>query len=587
MVSEHFKRKLTAILSADVQGFSRLMEDDEAATVRTLTACREMIGNIIKKRRGRVVDSPGDNLLAEFASVVDAVQCAVEIQEKLKASNAELPDHRRMAFRIGINLGDVIVEQERIYGDGVNIAARIEGLSKGGGICISGTVHEHVKNKLALGYDFLGEYQVKNISEPVRVHRVRMESGVEESENVSDQTEALKLPEKPSIAVLPFVNLSQDPQQEYFSDGITEGIITSISKVGDLFVIARTSSFKYKGRAVDVQQVGRELGVRYVMEGSIQRSGERIRITAQLVDTKTEHHLWAERYDRDLKDIFAVQDEITMKIITAMQVKLTEGEQARISAKGTKNLESYEKYLQGIQYIRRFNLEGNVLARQMLEEAIALDAEYAMAYGLLGWTHLMDVWLGWSKSPPTSIEQVYKLAQKALTLDDTLAESHNLLGRIYLLKRQYEKAIAEAELVIASEPNAAFGIFLLAETLMYAGRSGEAILLFKKAFRLDPFPPSHLFHGLGASYLLTGQYNEVIAACRKAIRLSPDSLFAHIILAAAYGSADRDEEALAEIAEVHRINPQFSLEFLAKTWPYKNKADVEKYVAPLRKAGLK
>lgn len=587
MDSEHFKRKLTAILSADVEGYSRLMGLDEAATVRTLTAYRDTIGDIIEQHRGRVVDSPGDNLLAEFASVVDAVQCAVEIQQKLKARNAELPDHRRMAFRIGINLGDVIVEQERIYGDGVNIAARIEGLSTGGDICISGTVYEHVKNKLALGFEFMGEYQVKNITEPVRVYQVGKVPGDEVSEIISDRTEALKLPDKPSIAVLPFVNMSEDPQQEYFGDGITEGIITSISKIGELFVIARTSSFKYKGRAVDVQQVGRELGVRYVMEGSIQKSGARIRITAQLVDTKSGHHLWAERYDRDLKDIFAIQDEITMKIITALQEKLTEGEKARLHTKGSKNLESYEKYLQGLQYLRRFNLEGNVQARQMFEEASALDPDYPAPYALLGWTHLMDVWLGWSKSPLTSMEQVFELAQKTLALDDSLGESHILLGRVYLFKRQHEKAIAEGERSVALEPNNAFNIHQLAQTLMYTGRSGEAIALYKKALRLEPFPPSHFFHGLGAAYLLTGQYNKAIAACRNAIRLSPDSLFAHITLAATYSSSGREKEARAEAAEILRINPKFSTEYLAKTWPYKNKADIERYVEPLRQAGMK
>jgi adenylate cyclase len=392
----------------------------------------------------------------------------------------------------------VIVEQERIYGDGVNIAARIEGLSEGGGICISGTVYEHVKNKLALGYELLGEYQVKNITEPVRVYQVRMEPGVEESELDAERTEALKLPDKPSIAVLPFVNMSQDPQQEYFSDGITEGIITSLSKVGDLFVIARTSSFKYKGRAVDVQQVGRELGVGYVMEGSVQRSGERIRITAQLVDTKRGHHLWAERYDRDLKDIFAVQDEVTMKIMTALQVKLTEGELAHVHAKGTKKLEAYEKYLQGLQYSRRLNLEANVLARQMFEEAIAQDPDYPAPHALLGWTHLMDVWLGGSKAPLTSMEKVFELAQKTLALDDSMGDGHNLLGRFYLFKRQYEMAIAEGERSVALEPNNAFNIHQLAQNLMYTGRSEEAIALYKKALRLEPFPPTHFFHGLGA-----------------------------------------------------------------------------------------
>jgi adenylate cyclase len=582
MTQEGFKRKLTAILSADAVGYSRLMGEDEDTTVQTLKTYRDVISSLIKDHKGRVVDSPGDNILAEFVSVVNSLRCAWDVQQEIKSRNADLPENRRMDFRIGINLGDVIEEEDRIYGDGVNITARLESIAEEGGICISGTAYDQVKTKLPFRYEYQGEQVVKNIREPIRVYKVLIEKDVDEL--LLDKK--LELPDKPSIAVLPFVNMSGDPEQEYFSDGITEGIITSISKAGDLFVIARTSSFKYKGQAVDVQQVGRELGVRYVMEGSVQRSGERIRVMTQLVDTKTGHHLWAERYDRDLKDIFAIQDEITIKILTALQVKLTVGEQARIHAKGTKKLEAYEKHLQGLQYIWRLNLEGNVLARQMFEEAIALDPEYAMAYALLGWTHLMDVLFGWSKSPDSSIEQIFKLAQKALALDDSLGDGHNLLGRIYLFKRQYEKAIAEGERSVALEPNNAFNILNLADTLRYAGRSEESIVLCKKALRLEPFPPSHFFSGLGTAYFLTGQDNKAIAACQKAIQRSPDSLFAHIVLAAAYGSSGRDEEARAEAAEVLRINPKFSIEYLAKTWPFKNKADIERYVDPLHKAGL-
>jgi len=583
MPEEGFKRKLTAILSADAVGYSRLMGEDEDKTVQTLTTYRDVISSLVEDHKGRVVDSPGDNILAEFISVVNSLRCAWDVQREIKLRNADLPECRRMNFRIGINLGDIIEEEDRIYGDGVNIAARLESLSEEGGICISGTAYDQVKTKLPFSYEYQGDQEVKNIREPIRVYKVLI--GKDVNELIFDKK--LELPDKPSIAVLPFVNMSGDSGQEYFSEGITEGIITSISKIGELFVIARTSSFKYKGQAVDVQQVGRELGVRYVMEGSVQRSGERIRITAQLIETKTGHHLWAERYDRELKDTFAIQDEVTMKILTALQVKLTDGEQGRIRAKGTKKLEAYEKHLQGLQYTRRFNLEGNVLARQMLEEAIDIDPEYAMNYALLGWTHIMDVWFGGSKSLPTSMEQVFKLAQKALSLDDSLIDGHLLLGRIYLLKRQYGKAIVEAERAVASEPNASFAIHQLAQTLMYAGRQEEAIAFYKKAFRLDPFPSSYFFHGLGAAYLLTGKNNEAIAACQKAIRLSPHSLPAHIILGAAYGSAGRKENASAEVAEVIRINPKFSLEYLAKTWPYKNKADIETYVEPLRKAGMK
>ena len=333
MATQEVKRKLTAILSADVKGYSRLMSEDEAGTIRRLNAYKEMMANFIQQHHGRVVDAPGDNLLAEFGSVVDAVQCALKIQKELKTRNEELPENRRMEFRIGINLGDVIEEGDKIYGDGVNIAARLESLSEAGGICISGTAYDQVENKLSLGYEYLGEQPVKNIAKPVRVYRVLVEpKAVAQriSEVASKERMALPLPDKPSIAVLPFVNMSDDPKQEYFSDGMTDEIITALSKVPNLFVIARNSTFTYKGKAVKVKQVSEELGVRYVLEGSVRKAGHRIRINAQLIDALKGHHLWAERYDRELRDIFALQDEITMKIIIALQVELTAGEMAGI-----------------------------------------------------------------------------------------------------------------------------------------------------------------------------------------------------------------------------------------------------------------
>jgi adenylate cyclase len=431
MTEERVKRKLTAILSADVEGYSRLMEDDEEATVRTLTAYREVMSGLIQGHSGRVVDAKGDNLLAEFPSVVDAVRCAVEIQKELKVKNADLPEHRRMEFRIGINLGDVIEEEETIYGDGVNIAARLEGLAQGGNICISRMAFDSVKNKLNLGYEYLGEHSVKNIAEPVRVYKVLMEPeyagkvlGEERPrpskrprtaiaaavillivagalaiwnfyfrpppiEPASVERMAFPLPEKPSIAVLPFSNMSGDPEQEYFSDGITENIITALSKVEKLFVIARNSTFTYKGKPVKVQQVAQDLGVQYVLEGSIQRSADRIRITGQLIDARKGHHLWAERYDRDLKELFALQDEITMKIITALEVKLTEGEQALVAGSGTDNLDAYLKILQARDLKRHQTIENNHKARQLAEEAIKLDPDYAQAYRWLSGTHVV------------------------------------------------------------------------------------------------------------------------------------------------------------------------------------------------------
>ena len=496
MPGEDFKRKLAAILHADVKGYSRLIGENEEATVGTLRIYREAMGLVIRKHRGRVVHGSGDSLLAEFVSVVDAVRSAVEIQEELQARNAELPENRKVEFRIGINLGDVIEEGEDLHGDGVNIAARIESLADPGGICIASGAYDQVKKKLALGYEYLGEHTVKNIAEPVRVYKVITdpegvgkvvgEKSVEPAKGrraflaagitflsdrgrvcwcgvpasppvpvASVEKMAFPLPDKPSIAVLPFTNMSNDPKQEFFSDGITEEIITALSKVPKLFVIARNSTFTYKGKPVKVQQVSEELGVRYVLEGSVRKDGNNIRIAAQLIDALTGNHLWAERYDRNLKDIFAVQDEITKKIITAMQVKLTEGEQAQAAARGTKNLEAYLKYLQARELIDRLNPESNALAKQLAEEAIALDPMYAWAYTVLAQTHFADSWMGTSKSPRDSLEKSIELLQKAIVLDDTYADAHGLLGYTFSMTGQHDKAVAEGEKAVALNPNSA------------------------------------------------------------------------------------------------------------------------------------
>jgi adenylate cyclase len=584
MTTKGFKRKLTTIFSADVAGYSRLMGKDEAATVQTLTTYREIMAELIKQHRGRVVDSPGDNLLAEFSSVVDAVQCGVAVQKELQARNAALPQERRMTFRIGINLGDVIEEGDRIYGDGVNITARLEGLAEAGGICISKSAFDQIETKLPLGYEYLGEQTVKNIARPVGVYQVLMEPRVTVSRK---EKTALPLPEKPSVAVLPFANMSGDPEQEYFSDGLTEEIITALSKVHNMFVIARNSTFSYKDQPVKVQQVHDELGVRYVLEGSVRKAGDRVRITAQLVDAITGGHVWSERYDRQLKDIFALQDEITMKILTALRVKLTEGEQARVYDRGTGNLDSFMKVLEGSSHFLRFNKDDNTVARQMFDEAVALDPENAAARTMLGWTHQMDVWYGSSESPGKSMERASELAQEAVALNDTLDSPHSLLCHINLMKRQYDEAISEGERAIALTPNGADAHAHLAMTLHYVGRPEEAIALFKKAIRLNPMPPNWYLFSLADAYCFTGQYEEAIANAQKALQRNPDDVIAHVALVTGYSMGGREEEARAEAAEVLRIDPEFSLDYFAITIPFKNPADTELSIDALRKAGLK
>lgn len=632
MDQDKIKRKLAAILSSDVKGYSRLMGEDEVGTIQILNAYKEVMTNLILQHRGRVVDAPGDNVLAEFGSVVDAVECAVDVQKELKTRNAELPENRRMEFRIGVNLGDVIEDGEQILGDGVNIAARLESLSEAGGICISGTAFDQVENKLSLGYEYLGEQIVKNIAKPVRVYKVLMEPEaagkvigekkpkprqwqraglslvvvlivivaviaiyhfyfrltLRPIEVASKEKMAFQLPDKPSIAVLPFVNMGGDPKEEYLSDGLTEQIITGLSMVPKLFVIARNSTFIYKGKPVKIQKVAEDLGVRYVLEGGVQKSGNRLRITAQLIDAITGRHIWSENYDREIKDIFALQDEITMKIMQAMRIKLTEGEQARHWVKGgTNNLKALEANYQGIGFMRRGTKQDNDTARQLFEEAIALDPKYVWPYVNLGSTYFWAARLGWSESPAKSFQRAFELAQKAVAMEEGIDGGHSLLAVIHLVMRQHDKAIAEAERAVALNPNGAGATMTLAGIVGCAGKWEESISYSKQAMRLSPFSDPLDYWVLGRAYFMTGQHDEAILTLKKAVQRTPNFLPAHIFLAACYGSLGRDADAASEAKEVLRINPKFSIESHAKALPYKNEADIEREVDALRKAGLK
>ena len=633
MPTNEFRRRLTAILSADVEGYSRLMRDDEDETIRTITAYRTAIARLVEQYRGRVVDSPGDNILSEFGSSVDAVNCAVEVQRELAERNAELPENRRMQFRIGVNSGDVVEEGKRIYGDGVNIAARIEGLAEGGGICVSGTVYDSIEGKLGLEFENLGEHEVKNIDKPIRVYRILSYPGaaahrvvkakkavgknwrnkmiaiaavlviaaaawavwqfelrptVPSVEPASVEEMAHPLPDKPSIAVLPFENLSDDPAQENIVDGITDAIITGLSRTPEMFVIARNSVFTYKGKPVKVKQVSEDLGVRYVLEGSVQKEGDRLRINAQLIDAIKGHHLWAEKYDRDLKDLFALQDEITKKVITELQVKLTDGEYARVVAKGTDNLEAYLKCRNAIQIFRRMTKEDNFKARKMFEEVIALDPDYPRPYIYLGWTHLMYLSFGWSKSPKEDMARAEELARKALDMDASLGMPHRLLGNIYLEKKQWDRALEEAELAVSKDPNS-MTMYGLAYTLYIVGRYEESIAWFNKAFRLDPNPSANYIRMLGVAYLLAERYEEALAEYKRALRkggFSPKML--HRGLAAIYAMLGQEEKARHHVDEVLKIDPKYSLERYAKLVRHglKNQADADRLINALRKAGL-
>jgi len=626
MAEEGFKRKLTAILSADVEGYSRLMGEDEESTVRTLTTYREVMATLIQQHSGRVIDSPGDNLLAEFASVVDAVQCAVSVQKEIQSRNAELSENRRMQFRIGINLGDVIEEGDQIYGDGVNIAARLESLANAGGICISKTAFDHIESKLPYGYEYIGDQTVKNITKPVGAYRVQMEPRVTVPESdeakparperrrtyvigaaalavfvilagvwyfysrpsfepASVEKMAFPLPDKPSIAVLPFENLSDDSAKDQIVDGITGNIIALLSKVPELFVISRKSTFAYKGKPVKVQQVAEDLGVQYVLEGSVQRSGEQVRITVQLVDALEGHHLWAERYDRQFKDVFAIQDEIALSVVSALRVLLSEGEQARVVRGGTRSVEAWELRLQGRVETRRYSKEGQAKARELLQKALILDPNYVEAWGALAVTHWIDARFGYSNSREDSLRAAEEATARALSLDDTDSGAYNILGSIHLMKGEHDKAIAMGEKSLTLNPNSASNVGSLAMTMFWSGRPEEALQLIRRAMRLNPNYPLWYLMVMEEAYRLTGRYDKAIETIKEELRRL-DHYFTHTRLALYYAQSGRDEEARAEIARVLRAKPDMNLKIWANANFFKDPSRLERDLADLRRVGL-
>ena len=586
MAADRVERRLAAILAADVVGYSRLMGVDEVGTLARLKSHREaLIDRAISEYSGRIVKEMGDGLLVEYPSVVEAVQCAVEIQGAMATRNADVPQDRRIVFRVGINVGDVIVMGDDIHGDGVNVAARIEALTPPGGICISRPARDQVRDKLDLALEDLGEHQVKNIARPVRVFRVPV-VGSEPTGGATASEAPLALPDKPSIAVLPFENMSGDPEQEYFADGIAEDIITDLSKASGLFVIARNSAFTYKGRAVNVQEVSRDLGVRYVLEGSVRKAGNRVRITAQMIDGASGGHLWAERYDRDLTDIFAVQDDVTQHIVAALSVKLTRDELKRVVKKGTDNLEAYDIFLKGREHTLRQTKEANAKAVVMLERVTELDPEFAAAVALLAFNHVEAYINRWSVDPDRSFELARELALRAVALDDSEPSAPFALGGVYIWAKQHDRAIAEAEKAIALDPNFAKGYALLGLNLCYAGRPEEAIEALNNAMRLDPHYPDIYLHFLALANFHLERYDDAIGALTRRLLRKPESDISRVLLASSYGHQGRADEARAEWEKVFEANPDYSFEHKRQIVPYKNPADFEHFADGLRKAGL-
>jgi adenylate cyclase len=581
MAEERAKRKLAAILSADVKGYSRLMEDDEEATVRTITAYRGLMVSRIQNHDGRVVDAKGDNLLAEFSSVVNAVRCAVEIQKDLRKENSQLPEDRKMEFRIGVNLGDVIEKGETIYGDGVNIAARMESLAEGGGVCVSGTAYDQLEGKMPFVFEYLGEQPVKNIKKAVRVYRLLIEPEV-----VPPTSVEISLPDEPSIAVLPFVNMSGDHEQEYFSDGMTDDLITDLCKISGLFVIARNSVFAYKGKAVKVQEVGRELGVRFLLEGSVRKAGKRIRINAQLIDVVTGGHVWAERFDRELGDIFDLQDEVTREIVAALALNLTKREQDRLARRETSNVTAYDCVLRGMESHYRHTREGNEQSKALFQKAIDLDPAYAMAYAWLGFA-LLHGWVqGWTRDFQF-LPRAFELAQKAISLNDSLPEAHRILGDLYLYgAKDHDKAVSEFRSAIILNASYADALAGLADALAWAGRPEEAMASVSKAMRLNPHHHAWYFHPLGLSYMICGRWVEAVETYKRGAARNPDFLGHHLALAGLYAQQGREEEARAEVMEVLRISPQYSLDLFRQMVPAKDPETREQMLDLLSKAGL-
>jgi TolB-like protein/class 3 adenylate cyclase/Tfp pilus assembly protein PilF len=577
MAAQEVKRKLTAILSADVKGYSRLMEMDELGTVRTLNTYKEMMAHLIQKHHGRVVDAPGDNVLAEFASVVDAVECAVEIQKGLKVKNSELPENRRMELRIGVNLGDVIEEGERIYGDGVNIAARLESFADGGGICISGTAYDQVENKLGLGYNYLGEQAIKNIAKPVRVYRVA----------VPTPAAYFKMAEKPSIAVLPFVNMSGDPEQEYFSDGITEDIITALSRLHWFLVIARNSTFSYKGKPVDVKQIGRELGVRYILEGSIRKIGNRVRITAQLINATTGAHLWAERYDRELNDIFALQDEITQSVTAAIEPKLVEAESVHFQGRSPEDLDAWDLVMRAVASFWRMTMAESEAAIDMLRLAVERYPNYAPAQSMLAFALLVSDHVGWAPSGKP-YRLAANLAHRAAELDDDDPWAHLALGYLAFTAQQTDDAVRQFKRALDLNPNFAAAYGYLGWAVVFDGRHEEAIEYFQQAFRMSPHDPliAFFYAGMCAAHYFARRFNEAVEWGRKSIQQRPGFIAGQRILCASLAQAGRTEELRAAMARLHELQPDITIAWLEEHVPYTPRA-IAHYLDGMRKAGVK
>jgi len=584
LVTERVARRLTAILAADVAGYSRLMGVDEEGTLAQLKAHRQaLVDPKITEHRGRIVKTTGDGMLVEFASVVDAVRCAVEVQRGMIERNAEVPQDKWIEFRVGIHQGDIIIDGGDIFGDGVNVAARLEGLAEPGGICVSGRVQEDARGKLDIAFEDAGEQRLKNIERPVRVYRARL-SGAKATARA-----ALPLPDKPSIAVLPFQNMSGDPEQEYFADGIVEEIITALSRFRNIFVVARNSTFTYKGRAADVKQIGRELGVHYVLEGSVRKAGNRVRITGQLVDALTGAHLWADRFDGGLEDIFDLQDNVTAKVVGALAPKLEQAEIDRAKRKPTDSLDAYDYFLRGMESFHQMTKQANDEALRLFYKAIELDPHFASAYGMAAWCYVRRKSNGWMSDRLQEVNETARLARQAVKLgkDDAMA----LCTAGYALEYvayDFDAGSNSIDRALVLNPNLAWAWLYSGWTMVWLGEPEAAIERVTRAIRLSPLDAFlfGMYTAIGWAHFIAGRYEEASSWATKASQEQANWPAAMRILAASKALIGRIEEAKEAIAHVRTADPTLRVSNLKDVFPFRRPGDLARFEEGLRKAGL-
>lgn len=562
------KRRLAAILAADVAGYTRLVEQDTDGTVAAWAAARDdIVKPMVDEKSGHIIKFTGDGFLVEFPSVQDAVLCAITMQEQLKSSPLD--------FRMGINVGDIVDDGGDVHGEGVNIAARLEALAETGGICISGDVYNQVRNRIEAEFRDMGEKEIKHVSQPIRVYAIG------ESERGVTGNPFPELPDKTSIAVLPFDNMSGDPDQEYFADGITEDIITELSKISGLVVISRNSTFTFKGKPTKVQDVCRDLGAHYIMEGSVRKVGQQVRITAQLIDGTSGGHLWAERYDRGLADIFAVQDDVTEKIVRALEINLVTNAQNRPARVETDIPEAYDFVLRGREQFRLYSKDSNLNAARFYQKAIEIDPNYAAAYAGLAMTCLHE----WFKGSPDALERAYEWALRANALDSSSPLVYEALGNIQLFRKQHSEAIIVLQRWVKIEPGNADAYANLSGILIFSGELEQVIPLLEKAMILNPYYPFYYLLYQGMAYLAMERYEQALEAIKRSAARHPDT-HAQLYLAACYGLLGKDVEAREALAEVYRIYPEFSIVWLRTHSPYKRAKDLNRLISGLRKAGV-